>query len=200
MNRDKIKEALSSTSAEVCFVDFLPDHVALVRLRNENEAKSVLEKLDNGKVTIGDKSVEASVLEGEEEETALKKAEDHMNNSSSSQGSRGGRGGGRGRGRGRGRGGRGGGGRGGRGGRGGYKGKRRGHDAQDDGDSGDDSGPDSGPSPGKRSASSTAAVVKQEPSAAPGAAVVKQEPSAATGEKRQGSPESGNPAKKARDD
>lgn len=192
MNRDKIKEALASTSAEVCFVDFLPDHVALVRLRNENEAKSVLEKLDNGKVTIGGASVEASVVEGEEEETALKKAEDHMN-SSSSQGSRGGRGGGRGRGRGRGRGGRGGGGR---GGRGGYKGKRRGHDAQDGGDSGDDSGPDSG----NRSAPSTAAVVKQEPSAAPEAAIVKQEPSAATGEKRQGSPESGNPAKKARDD
>lgn len=196
-NRDKIKEALASTSAEVCFVDFLPDHVALVRLRNENEAKSVLEKLDNGKVTIGDASVEASVLEGEEEETALKKAEDHMNSSSSSQGSRGGRGGGRGRGRGRGRGGRGGGGRG-RGGRGGYKGKRRGHDAQDGGDSGDDSGPDSGPS--AKSTTSTAASVKQEPSATSETASVKQEPSAATGEKRQGSPESGNPAKKARDE
>lgn len=79
----------------------------------------VLDKLENKKICVNDASVEVSLLEGEEEETYLKKAEDNVNNRVMNMGrggfrGRGGRGGGRGRGRG---------GRGGRG--GGYKGKDR---------------------------------------------------------------------------
>lgn len=77
----------------------------------------VLDKLENNKICVNDASVEVSLLEGEEEETYLKKAEDNVNNRVMNMGRGGFRGrGGRGRGRGRG-------GRGGRG--GGYKGKDR---------------------------------------------------------------------------
>ena len=74
----------------------------------------MLDKLTDKKISIKDSSVEVSLLDGEEEENYLKKAEEIFNNRVSM-----GRGGFRGRGgRGRGRGGRG-------GGRGGYKGKDR---------------------------------------------------------------------------
>ncbi len=76
----------------------------------------MLDKLTDKKISIKDSSVEVSLLEGEEEETYLKKAEENVNNRVN-MGGRGGFRGGRGGGRGRGRGGR--------GGRGGYKGKDR---------------------------------------------------------------------------
>jgi len=69
-DEEKIEEALAGTSAEVVFVDILPDHVAFVLI--DGEAKLVLEELVDGKVTIGDVSVEASVLEGEEKEAVLR--------------------------------------------------------------------------------------------------------------------------------
>ena len=72
----------------------------------------MLDKLTDKKINVNDSSVEVSLLDGEEEENYLKKAEENVNNRVNM-----GRGG-FGRGRGRGRGGRG-------GGRGGYKGKDR---------------------------------------------------------------------------
>ena len=76
----------------------------------------MLDKLTDKKISIKDSSVEVSLLEGEEEENYLKKAEENVNNRVMNMGRGGFRG--RGGGRGRGRGGRG-------GGRGGYKGKDR---------------------------------------------------------------------------
>jgi len=83
-DREKIEEALTGTSADVCIVDFLPDHVALVLIHGE--ANVVLDQLDDGKITIGGVRVEASVLEGEEEKAALMEIKDRMDNSSNSQG------------------------------------------------------------------------------------------------------------------
>ncbi|XP_057371759.1 la protein homolog isoform X2 [Daphnia carinata] len=116
IDRDAIKQGFSTYPADIAHVEITPDNTAFVRLRGENDGKMVLDKLENKKISINDASVEVSVLEGEEEETYLKKAEDNVNNRANM-----GRGGFRGRGgRGRGRG------RGGRGGRGGgYKGKDR---------------------------------------------------------------------------
>nr|SVE86367.1 EOG090X0CQA [Daphnia similis]SVE86995.1 EOG090X0CQA [Daphnia similis]SVE87617.1 EOG090X0CQA [Daphnia similis] len=114
IDRDAIKQAFSTYPADIAHVEITPDNTAFVRLRGENDGKLVLDKLENKKISVNDASVEVSLLEGEEEETYLKKAEDNVNNRAHM-----GRGGFRGRG-GRGRG------RGGRGGRGGgYKGKDR---------------------------------------------------------------------------
>ncbi len=162
-DHNKVVEALSSTSAEVCGVDFLPNHTAHVLLHND--AKSVLGELENGKVTIDDVSVEASVLEGEEEKEALKKVEDRMNSDDDSD------------------------------------------DDYDEDEAGDDSdlsyeeeaSDDSDPS-SEDEADDDSDPSSEDQSATPDAENVMQEPSAVTGEKRQGSSEPGNPAKKARDD
>ena len=162
-DHNKVVEALSSTSAEVCGVDFLPNHTAHVLLHND--AKSVLGELENGKVTIDDVSVEASVLEGEEEKEALKKVEDRMNSDDDSD------------------------------------------DDYDEDEAGDDSdqspedeaGDDSDLSY-EEEASDDSDPSSEDQSTTPDAENVMQEPSAVTGEKRQGSSEPGNPAKKARDD
>nr|SVE83886.1 EOG090X0CQA [Daphnia pulex] len=116
IDRDVIKQAFSTYPADIAHVEITPESTAFVRLRGENDGKLVLDKLTDKKISIKDSSVEVSLLEGEEEETYLKKAEENVNN----RVNMGGRGGfrGRGGGRGRGRGGRG-------GGRGGYKGKDR---------------------------------------------------------------------------
>lgn len=115
VNRDVIKNAFASTSADVAYVEINHDHSAYVRLRAENEAKAVLGKLEEaGKVKVADTLVDVSVLEGEEEDTYIGKAEEAMNNRAANpRDNRGGRGGGRGRGRGRSRG------------RGGYRGNKR---------------------------------------------------------------------------
>ena len=150
-DHNKVVEALSSTSAEVCGVDFLPNHTAHVLLHND--AKSVLGELENGKVTIDDVSVEASVLEGEEEKEALKKVEDRMNSDDDSD------------------------------------------DDYDEDEAGDDSDLSY-----EEEASDDSDPSSEDQSATPDAENVMQEPSAVTGEKRQGSSEPGNPAKKARED
>nr|SVE80362.1 EOG090X0CQA [Daphnia magna] len=117
IDRDAIKQAFATYPADIAHVEITPDSTAFVRLRGENDGKLVLDKLENKKICVNDASVEVSLLEGEEEETYLKKAEDNVNNRVMNMGRGGFRGrGGRGRGRGRG-------GRGGRG--GGYKGKDR---------------------------------------------------------------------------
>nr|CAG4637323.1 EOG090X0CQA [Ceriodaphnia reticulata]SVE73173.1 EOG090X0CQA [Ceriodaphnia reticulata] len=119
-DRDEIKKSFINYPADIAHVEFTPDNTVYVRLRGENDGKLVLGKLDNNKVNVCDSSVDVSLLEGEEEETYLKKAEEIVNNRAMNmrgQQHRGGRGGGRGRGRGRGRGGR--------SGRGGYKGQKR---------------------------------------------------------------------------
>nr|SVE76000.1 EOG090X0CQA [Daphnia hispanica] len=116
IDRDAIKQAFATYPADIAHVEITPDSTAFVRLRGENDGKLVLDKLEDKKICIKDASVEVSLLEGEEEETYIKKAEEHVNNKAMNMG----RGGFRGRGGGRGRG------RGGRGGRGGgYKGKDR---------------------------------------------------------------------------
>lgn len=73
----------------------------------------VLEKLVDNKISIGDASIEVSLLAADEEDEYVKKAEEFLNRAQNFRA----RGNGRGRGRGRGRGGR--------GGRGGYKGQKR---------------------------------------------------------------------------
>lgn len=54
----------------------LPDRTAHVFVHNE--AKLVIEELDNGKVTIDGVIVEVTILRGEEEEAALNRAENRM--------------------------------------------------------------------------------------------------------------------------
>nr|SVE73799.1 EOG090X0CQA [Daphnia atkinsoni] len=116
IDRDVIRQAFSTYPADIAHVEITPDSTAFVRLRGENDGKLVLDKLENNKISIKDASVDVSLLDGEEEDTYLKKAEESVNNKVMNMG----RGGFRGRGGGRGRG------RGGRGGRGGgYKGKDR---------------------------------------------------------------------------
>ena len=73
---DIIEEAVMVTSSEVDVgsMDFLPGHVVHVRLLNEGDAYLVMKNLADGEMEIGDRVLQATVLEGEEEEAALKKA------------------------------------------------------------------------------------------------------------------------------
>nr|CAG4649654.1 EOG090X0CQA [Scapholeberis mucronata]SVE93860.1 EOG090X0CQA [Scapholeberis mucronata] len=113
VDRDEIKSAFNSYPADIAYVEITPENTAFVRLRGENDAKLVLEKLVDQKMSVGEASVGVSVLEGDEETEYIKKAEEHLNNRAQSFRGNRGRGGGRGRGRG------------GRGGRGGYRGQKR---------------------------------------------------------------------------
>nr|CAG4650454.1 EOG090X0CQA [Sida crystallina] len=102
VDRDDIKKAFASYPADIAHVE-TTDNVAFVRLRGEDDGKTVLSKLEDGKITVNDTTVSVTLLEGEEEEEYLKKVLERI--SSSSGKSFRGRSGGRGRGRGRGRGG-----------------------------------------------------------------------------------------------
>lgn len=107
VDRDEIKKALSNYPADVAHVEITDDRDAIVRLRGENDATVVMSKLEGNKITIEGADLEVSIIEGEEEETYLKKAEENVNNRNAAFKDKRRNGGGRGRGRGRGRGGRG---------------------------------------------------------------------------------------------
>ncbi|CAM1297698.1 SSB (predicted), partial [Pycnogonum litorale] len=79
--REHIK-AIFSPFSEVAWVDSnRGDTESYVRFKEENGAKEALEKVkeaNDGKVTINEKDVEVSVLEGEDEEKFWKKAKEAM--------------------------------------------------------------------------------------------------------------------------
>jgi len=107
VERDEIKTAFSTFPADIAHVEITDDRNVIVRLRGENDAAVVLSKLEDKKIAIGGTDVEVSLIDGEEEEEYLKKAEENVNNRNASFKDKRRNGGGRGRGRGRGRGGRG---------------------------------------------------------------------------------------------
>lgn len=72
--REDIKEALVKLDGHVAFVDYSRgEESGYVRLVNENEAKTIFEKLEEGKLKIGECSANVRVLEGDEESEYLAK-------------------------------------------------------------------------------------------------------------------------------
>lgn len=72
VTREVIKAALEALEVEVGFVDFSKgDEKAFVRLKEENTAAKVLEKLTDGKLKLEDVEATIRLLEGEEEEKYL---------------------------------------------------------------------------------------------------------------------------------
>lgn len=68
VTRETIKAAIEALEGEVAFVDFQKgDESAHVRLSNENTAKTVFDKLENGKLKLEDSEATVRVLEGDEE-------------------------------------------------------------------------------------------------------------------------------------
>ncbi|XP_076238182.1 la autoantigen-like [Calliopsis andreniformis] len=79
--REDIKERLGELDATIAFVDFkIGDKEGWVRLQGENSAKTVVDKMKEGKVIIREKEVTCRVLEGEEEEKYLAKAKEEIAN------------------------------------------------------------------------------------------------------------------------
>lgn len=80
VTRELIKEQLAGLGGEVAFVDFNKGDVdGYVRLTEENAAKTLFaEKIENGKLSLGDAEVNIRVLEGEEEESFLNMCVDKM--------------------------------------------------------------------------------------------------------------------------
>lgn len=79
VTREIIKAALEALEAEVNFVDFAKgDESGYVRLKEENTAAKVLEKLTDGKLKLEDVEADVRVLEGEEEETYLAKCAEQI--------------------------------------------------------------------------------------------------------------------------
>lgn len=79
VTREAIKEAFEKFEAEVAFVEFKKgDEEAWVRLSNENAAKELLAKLNDGKTTIADVEVSVRVLDGEEETKYLAECVEKM--------------------------------------------------------------------------------------------------------------------------
>ena len=94
----EIKKALSNYPAVVAHVEIADDRDAIVRLRRENDAAVVMSKLEGNKLTIEGADLEVSVIEGEEEETYLRKAQENVNNRNAALKNKRCNGGGRGRG------------------------------------------------------------------------------------------------------
>ncbi|XP_051167894.1 la protein homolog [Leptopilina boulardi] len=79
--REDIKEALANLDAHVAFVDYSRGKESgYVRLVNENEAKTIFEKLEEGKLKIAESEANVRVLEGEEEIEYLAKVEKELAN------------------------------------------------------------------------------------------------------------------------
>lgn len=79
VTREVIKEQLAGLGGEVAFVDFNKgDTDGYVRLTEENAAKTLFEKIENGKLTLGDAEVSVRVLDGDEEESFLNMCIDKM--------------------------------------------------------------------------------------------------------------------------
>lgn len=80
ITREDIKETIHALgSAEIAFVEFSKgDENAHVRFTEENAAKTVFEKLKEGKLSVKDNEVTATILEGDEEKEFLAKAIENM--------------------------------------------------------------------------------------------------------------------------
>ncbi|XP_029167874.1 la protein homolog [Nylanderia fulva] len=77
--REDIKECLDKYDADIAYIDFRRGNTeGWIRLQGENAAKSLLEKINEGKVTIRDVEVTLRVLEGEEEDKYLTKTMEDM--------------------------------------------------------------------------------------------------------------------------
>ncbi|XP_050586673.1 la protein homolog [Bombus affinis] len=80
--REDIKECLGELGANVAFVDFNKgDTVGYARLQGENDAKTVIDKMHESKISIRGKDVTCCVLESEEEEKYFLKVRKQMANS-----------------------------------------------------------------------------------------------------------------------
>lgn len=72
ITRPVLKEKIEGLGGEVAFVDFHDgDERAYIRLSNENGAKDVVAKLDDGKLKLGENESAVSVLDGDDEEKYL---------------------------------------------------------------------------------------------------------------------------------
>lgn len=70
--RQSIKEKIEELDGDVAFVECREgEEQAYVRFNNENGAKDLLTKLEDGKLQVGELETTASVLDGEEEEKYL---------------------------------------------------------------------------------------------------------------------------------
>ncbi|XP_033350749.1 la protein homolog [Bombus vosnesenskii] len=80
--REDIKECLGELGANVAFVDFNKgDAAGYARLQGENDAKTVIDKMHESKISIRGKDVTCCVLESEEEEKYFMKVRQQMANS-----------------------------------------------------------------------------------------------------------------------
>ena len=77
--REDIKESLGELGANVAYVDFHKGNAAgYARLEGENDAKTVIDKMHESKLSVRGKDVTCCVLEGEEEEKYFLKVKKHM--------------------------------------------------------------------------------------------------------------------------
>ncbi|XP_053975015.1 la protein homolog [Hylaeus volcanicus] len=77
--REDIKNRVGELDSNIAFVEFkIGDEEGWIRFQGENAAKSVFDKMEDGKLLICDEEVTFRVLEGEEEETYLTKAKEKM--------------------------------------------------------------------------------------------------------------------------
>lgn len=93
--RESIKAKMAELGGDVSYVEFNSgDEVAVVRMKEQDAAKEVFAKIEEGKFTLDSAEVKVSLVEGEEEKTLLEKAIESMKARRSNQRSN--RGGGRG--------------------------------------------------------------------------------------------------------
>nr|XP_012232331.1 PREDICTED: la protein homolog isoform X2 [Linepithema humile] len=77
--REDIKECLDKFDADIAYIDYQRGQTeGWVRLQGENAAKPLLEKTNEGKLTINDVEITCKILEGEEEGKYLAKALEEM--------------------------------------------------------------------------------------------------------------------------
>ncbi|CAH0389685.1 unnamed protein product [Bemisia tabaci] len=75
IKREDMKEVLEQKGAKVGFIDYsVGDETAVVRLQGEGTAKKVLEAFEGNVVEVKGVKLEASVIEGEEEEQLIAKS------------------------------------------------------------------------------------------------------------------------------
>ncbi|KAF3426136.1 hypothetical protein E2986_01849 [Frieseomelitta varia] len=80
-SREDIKGRLGQLGANIAFVDFkIGDKEGWIRLQGENTAKTVIDKMNENKITISGKEVTCRVLESDEEEKYLTKVKEQMAN------------------------------------------------------------------------------------------------------------------------
>lgn len=79
IKREDMKEVLEEKGASVAFIDYnIGDPVAVVRLHEEGSAKKVLEAFEGNVVEVKGVKLEASAIEGEEEEQLISKSQSDL--------------------------------------------------------------------------------------------------------------------------